>query len=112
LEHVKPGLIFMLCVVLTFNSILFYIFKSYAGIVRYTNIEDTSRLVMVNAISAFLYFAVNIFILGSRNFFTLQVVTINFFITSFVIISYRLAVRYCFHFYKLYSEGDKLQKKK
>jgi FlaA1/EpsC-like NDP-sugar epimerase len=102
----------MTAVVLVVNAALFYIFKSYAGIVRYTNIEDTSRLVMVNALSSFFYLAVNIFAFNSQNFFTLQVVTINFFITSFVIISYRLAVRYCFQFYKMYSEGEKREKKK
>ncbi len=111
-SHVVIGLKSMTAAVLLVNAALFYIFKSYAGIVRYTNIEDTSRLVMVNAIAAFFYLAVNIFIFHSGNFFTLQVVTINFFITSFVIISYRLAVRYCFQFYKLYSEGEKVQRKK
>ena len=44
-------------------------------------------------------------------FFTPQIVTINFFITCFVIISYRLAVRYCFNFYKSLSVGGiKVQK--
>ena len=113
LVHVGVGLRFMMGVVLILNAVLFYIFKSYAGIVRYTNIEDTSRLVMVNAIAAFLYFAINIFILRSGNYFSLQVVTINFFITSFVIISYRLTVRYIFNFYKTLSQGgDKSLKKK
>ena len=112
LPHIIVGLRSMLAVVLLVNMALFYIFKSYAGIVRYTNIEDTSRLVMVNAIASFFYLAVNIFVYKSQNFFTLQVVTINFFITSFVIISYRLAVRYCFQFYKLYSEGEKVPRKK
>ncbi len=110
--HILVGLRSMTAVVLLVNMALFYIFKSYAGIVRYTNIEDTSRLVMVNAIASFFYLAVNIFVYKSQNFFTLQVVTINFFITSFVIISYRLGVRYCFQFYKLYSEGDRVPKKK
>ena len=110
--HVVLGLKSMTAVVLVVNAALFYIFKSYAGIVRYTNIEDTSRLVMVNAIASFFYLAVNIFVFRSGSFFTLQVVTINFFITSFVIISYRLAVRYCFQFYKLYSEGEKMPRKK
>ncbi len=110
--HVVVGLRSMTAVVLLLNAALFYIFKCYAGIVRYTNIEDTSRLVMVNAIASFFYLAINIFVFHSQNYFTLQVVTINFFITSFVIISYRLAVRYCFQFYKLYSEGEKVPRKK
>ena len=110
--HVAVGFRSMTAIALLLNAALFYIFKSYAGIVRYTNIEDTSRLVMVNAIASFFYLAVNIFVYHSMNFFTLQIVTINFFICSFVIISYRLAVRYCFQFYKLYSEGEKIQRKK
>ncbi len=111
-QHVGIGIRSMLGVVLLVNMALFYIFKSYAGIVRYTNLEDTSRLVMVNAIASFFYLAVNIFVYHGQNFFTLQIVTINFFITSFVIISYRLGVRYCFQFYKLYSEGEKVPRKK
>lgn len=116
-DHVNWGRIFvglrsMMAIALLLNASLFYIFKSYAGIVRFTNIEDTSRLVMVNAIASFFYLAVNIFIYHSRNFFTLQLVTINFFICSFIIISYRLAVRYFFQFYKMYSEGDKQPRKK
>jgi FlaA1/EpsC-like NDP-sugar epimerase len=110
--HMDVGLRFMVGVALVVNAVLFFVFKSYAGIIRYTNLEDTSRLVMVNAIAAFIYLAINVFLLGSQDYFTLQIVTINFFITSFVIISYRLAVRYCFNFYKSLSDGEKVQKKK
>ena len=112
LEHVGLGMRFMMGVVLAINAVLFYIFKSYAGIVRFTNLEDTTRLVMVNAIASFFYLLLNIFVLKNGNYFTLQIVAINFFITTFVIISYRLAVRYCFNFYKSLSQGDKLQRKK
>ena len=111
-EKVKWGMLFMTSVVLAVNAVLFYFFKSYAGIVRFTNLEDTSRLVMVNAIASFFYLILNIFVLKNGNYFTLQVVAINFFITTFVIISYRLAVRYCFNFYKSLSQGDKILKKK
>jgi FlaA1/EpsC-like NDP-sugar epimerase len=112
MEHVGVGLYFMLSFVLGINAILFYVFKSYAGIVRYTNLEDTSRLVMVNAIAAFFYLVLNTFYLNSGNYFTLQIVAINFFISSFVIVSYRLGVRYCFNFYKSLSRGEKVDKQK
>lgn len=111
-EHMDVGLRFMLIVVLGLNTGLFFLFKSYAGIIRYTTLEDTSRLVMINAIAAFVYLAINTFFLGAQDYFSLQIITINFFITSFVIISYRLAVRYCFNFYKSLSQGDKITKKK
>ena len=111
---VDAGLRITMLVVLVFNSVLFYLFKSYAGIIRYTNLEDAQRLVMVNAIASFFYLVLNTFVTSFRygNFFTLQIVTINFLISTFVIISYRLAVRYCFNFYKSLSRGDKLLKKK
>ncbi len=112
---VDAGLRLMLAVVLVFNTALFYVFKSYAGIIRYTNLEDAQRLVMVNAIASFFYLVLNTFIPSFHygSFFTLQIVTINFLITTFVIISYRLLVRYCFNFYKtLSSESDKIPKKK
>ncbi len=111
-SHVDVGLRFMMGVAFIINAILFYVFKSFAGIIRYTNIEDAQRLVMVNAIASFLYLTLNVTFLRSGNFFTLQIVTINFLITTFVIISYRLAVRYCFNFYKALSYGDKINKKK
>ncbi len=112
---VDAGLRLMMLVVLVFNSALFYVFKSYAGIIRYTNLEDAQRLVMVNAIASFLYLVLNTFVplFHYGSFFTLQIVTINFLITTFVIISYRLAVRYCFNFYKTLSQGEnKIQKKR
>ena len=109
---VDAGLRLMMAVVLVLNATLFYIFKSYAGIIRYTNLEDAQRLVMVNAISSFIYLALNTFLLHSGNFFTQQIVAINFFVTTFVIISYRLAVRYCFNFYKNLAKGDRIEKKK
>lgn len=111
---VDAGLRLMMAIVLVLNAMLFYIFKSYAGIIRYTNLEDAQRLVMVNAIASFFYIVLNTFvpIFKYGNFFTLQIVTINFLITTFVIIAYRLAVRYCFNFYKTLSQGIQAQKKK
>ena len=109
---VDAGLRLMLGVVFVLNAVLFYIFKSYAGIVRYTNLEDAQRLVMVNAIASLFYYVLNIFILRNGNYFTLQIVTINFLITTFVIISYRLGVRYCFNFYKSLNQAERAEKKK
>ncbi len=113
-SHVDAGLKLMMGIVLVINASLFYVFKSYAGIVRYTNLEDTSRLVIVNALASFSYLLLNTFVPNFKYgiFFTPQIVTINFFITCFVIISYRLAVRYCFNFYKSLSQEGKMEKKK
>ena len=85
------------------------------GIIRYTNLEDAQRLGDGQTpLHLFFYLVLNTFvpIFHYGSFFTLQIVTINFLITTFVIISYRLAVLYCFNFYKSLSQGDKILKKK
>ncbi len=112
LIHLRAGIRAMVAIVVIVNVSLFYIFKSYAGIVRYTSMEDASRLVMVNAIAAIIYLAINIFLLPSEKYFSIPVVTINFFVTSFVIISYRLGVKYTFSIYKTMVQEDKEPRKK
>lgn len=88
---------------LIINTLLFYAFKSYAGIIRYTNIEDTFRLLVVNSFAAGIYFTVNLIVnkyFSGIRLIPLSIVTINFFITNFVVITYRLLVRYIFKYYQ------------
>lgn len=85
------------------NTLLFYLLKSYAGIIRYTNIEDTFRLLIVNSIASVFYFSINFIITQSSKgiyLFPISVVVINFFITNFTLITYRLLVRYIFKYYQ------------
>lgn len=100
-------------VALLLNGILFYLLKSYAGIIRYTNIEDTFRLLIVNSIAAMFYFSINVavnLIYDDMNLFPISIVVINFFITNFVLITYRLLVRYTFYYYKeTQQETDKIK---
>ena len=112
LIHLRAGVRAMIAIVLVVNISLFYVFKSYAGIVRYTSMEDASRLVMVNAIAAIIYLTINIFLLPSEKYFSVPVVTINFFVTTFVIISYRLGVKYSFSIYKSMLQEDRMPRKK
>ncbi|MCB0695782.1 MAG: polysaccharide biosynthesis protein [Chitinophagaceae bacterium] len=102
-EVAKYNISFILIASLLLNGILFYLLKSYAGIIRYTNIEDTFRLLIVNSIAAIFYFSINFgvnFFASEVNLFPTSVVVINFFITNFVLITYRLLVRYTFNYYK------------
>lgn len=94
---------------LAINTILFYVLKSYAGIIRYTNIEDTFRLLIINSITALFYFTINLIINQTHGIplLPVSVVAINFFIANFVLISYRLLVRYCFKFYNLHRQIEK-----
>lgn len=102
-EVARYDISFILMASLLLNGILFYLLKSYAGIIRYTNIEDTFRLLIVNSIAAIFYFSINFgvnFFAQDINLFPTSVVVINFFITNFVLITYRLLVRYTFNYYK------------
>jgi len=102
-EVAKYDISFILVASLLLNGVLFYLLKSYAGIIRYTNIEDTFRLLIVNSIAAIFYFSINFtvnFFATDMNLFPTSVVVINFFITNFVLITYRLLVRYTFNYYK------------
>lgn len=110
-EVAKYEISLVLGISLALNALLFYLLKSYAGIIRYTNIEDTFRLLIVNSIAAVFYFSINYIVNQSSegiNLFPTSVVVINFFITNFVLITYRLLVRYSFKFYKL----QQIEKKK
>ncbi len=102
-EVAKYDMSFILLTALALNGVLFYLLKSYSGIIRYTNIEDTFRLLIVNSIAAIFYFSINFaitFFAPKVNLFPTSVVVINFFITNFVLITYRLLVRYTFNYYK------------
>jgi FlaA1/EpsC-like NDP-sugar epimerase len=91
-------------VTLLVNTVLFYAAKSYAGIVRYTNIEDTFRLLRVSAIATIAYFIISSLTSYAQvpALFPMSVIVVNFFISNFALISYRLGVRYCFRYYSQY----------
>lgn len=112
-EVARYNISFVLVASLLLNGVLFYLLKSYAGIIRYTNIEDTFRLLIVNSIAAIFYFSINFginFFEPNLNLFPTSVVVINFFITNFVLITYRLLVRYTFNYYKAtQSDSEKIK---
>jgi FlaA1/EpsC-like NDP-sugar epimerase len=76
--------------------------KSYAGIVRYTGIQDGLRIIRTEFLS------VGIIIIGNliyyyntgRNIVPFSVVFISFFISSLLLYQYRLLVKNLFTFYK------------
>ncbi|OJW82180.1 MAG: polysaccharide biosynthesis protein [Bacteroidetes bacterium 46-16] len=99
---------------LVLNMILFWLLRSYAGIIRYTNIEDTFRLFTVTTIAALFYYAVNLIVNRPPHahlLFPKAVVAINFFITSFILIGYRLLIRYFYNFYQQHRLDEKSKTK-
>jgi len=83
--------------VLSVNAVLFYLFKSYAGIVRYTTVMDTFRLMAINTIASIIYLLINTaFFQEGILVLSRATILINFFIVSFGLIGYRIVVRYLY----------------
>ena len=107
LELAFRNITFALCLALGINAVLFYIFKSFAGIIRYTTIRDTFRLLVITAIATicysiigFVYYAQGVFFLSRAT------ILINFFVASFGLIGYRMVVR---HLYKIFFTDNLLK---
>jgi FlaA1/EpsC-like NDP-sugar epimerase len=98
---------FILGVVVAINASLFYAFRSFAGIIRYTTVKDTFRLMAITTIASVLYIAIGM-AYYSRGVFFLSRVTIlmNFFVVSFGLIGYRMMVR---HLYKIFFSDQLLK---
>ena len=71
--------------------------RSFAGIIRYTGIQDTIRVLYAALLTLVLSFAVNFL---SVNALPYQISVIAFFISLVTLISYRLVVKELFAFYR------------
>lgn len=99
---------------LVVSGTLFYIFKSYAGIIRYTNIEDAYRLIIVNSLASLIYYVINL-ILNQPPHATLlfpkAVVGIYWFATNFTLISYRLGIKHFFNSFYQQKQVERIKTK-
>ncbi|MBI9055356.1 MAG: polysaccharide biosynthesis protein [Bacteroidales bacterium] len=95
-EGYIDALSFIIPFVLFFRSITFLIFKSYAGIIRYSGAKDTERIFLV-AISGSLVFVVmnviNYFLINGSYIIPFSVIAIDFLLTVFLMASFRLATK-------------------
>ena len=109
-EMARFNLNLILGLSLVVNTVLFYIFKSYAGIIRYTNIEDAYRLIIVNSLASLIYYTITL-ILNTPPHATLlfpkAVVGIYWFTANFVLISYRLGIKHFFKYYYLQKQEER-----
>ena len=95
-EEYFKALTFIIPFVLFFRSITFLIFKTYAGIIRYSGAKDTERIFLV-AISGSLVFIVmnviNYFLINETYIIPFTVIAIDFLLTVFLMSSFRLATK-------------------
>lgn len=78
--------------------------RSFAGIIRYTGIQDTIRVVYSNLITLLLVFAINAL---SVNTLPYSIALIAFFVSLVLSISYRLLVKELFAFYRTVPKAQK-----
>ncbi len=85
-------LLFVLSVRLT----IFFLTRSYAGIIRYTGTRDTERIFLLILGSNFIFAAANIFnyyLINSLYIIPFSVIAIDFFISIFLLTAFRLFVK-------------------
>jgi FlaA1/EpsC-like NDP-sugar epimerase len=93
-----PGIIVTILVALLST----FITKSYAGIVRYTGIEDGIRIIRTEILTVTILVLANLlyYYNTGHNLLPYSVIFISFFISSLFLYQYRLVVKNIFAFYK------------
>lgn len=99
----------IMVIVLCTNLLSSLIFRTYTGIVRYTSVSDVGRISGMGVFGSLIYFSVNYAAVhnGTGIMFPLSIILINFFISISALLSYRLFVKWAFHYYARYGTINK-----
>ncbi len=94
----KNDLVDDLVIVVITNSVLFYIFKTYHGIIRFSGFQEAFRSVAAIFYSFFIMIVMNVILssLQLTQFTPISVLFIYFFIASFLLFGYRLLVKHLY----------------
>lgn len=89
-------------IILPVNIVLFLIFRNYAGIVRYTGIQDAIRILRVTTLAGVLLFIINgIYSYNQfdRNLIPYSIIVIHFLCSSLFLIAYRTLIKQVFDYF-------------
>ncbi len=88
LKLVVPVLLFI-------RALSFLIFRSYAGLIRYTSAKDTERIFIVVTFGTIVLFIINFFVYNfqERFFIPNSILIIDYFATAIALVGSRLAVK-------------------
>ncbi len=78
--------------------------RSFAGIIRYTGLQDTLRVLYANLFTLAVVFSINYL---SENSVPYSVAVIAFFVSLVALVSYRLLVKELFSYYRTVSQSQK-----
>lgn len=87
---------FIIPFVLFVRSITFLIFRTYAGIIRYSGAKDTERIFIVAITGSILFIIINIlnyYLINGTFIIPFSIIAIDFLITIFLMASFRLSTK-------------------
>lgn len=92
------------------SALAFFIIKTYSGIIRYTGLQDSFRILLAVLISNCILFLADIILVAFKNqpFISSQIVVINVAFSFIMMMTYRFLVKYFF----FYIKNLKLDKKR
>lgn len=95
-DSYMDDLMFIIPFVLFFRSVTFLIFKTYAGIIRYSGAKDTERVFLVAISGSLLFITLNVlnyFFVNGHYIIPFSVIVIDFLLTVVLMSSFRLATK-------------------
>jgi len=95
-EQYFDSLTFIIPFVLFVRSITFLIFRTYAGIIRYSGAKDTERIFTVAITGSILFIIINIlnyYLINGTFIIPFSIIAIDFLITIFLMTSFRLSTK-------------------
>ena len=95
-EILRYQLWFIIPYILFVKTLSFIVFQSYAGIIRFTSVEDIERIITVNIAGTLIFVLGNIIsklLISGNHIIPYGVVVIDFFITTFFMSTLRLAAK-------------------
>jgi FlaA1/EpsC-like NDP-sugar epimerase len=98
-----------LVILVLINSIVFINFRTYAGIIRYTGLQDALRICYAILLSTFVLFFISLVVskTGGDLSFSPAILIINALFSFLFLISYRVLVKYVFSYLRNYKMDRK-----
>lgn len=85
-------------VVVGTRAFSFLIFRTYAGLIRYTSAKDAERIFIVVSFGSFIFFILNAIYMGlaNQNLIPLSIIIIDFLTTVFALTASRLFIKFLY----------------
>jgi FlaA1/EpsC-like NDP-sugar epimerase len=99
-ENYINAMSFLLPLVLFIRSLTFVIFRSYAGIIRYSGARDTERIIYVTTTGSIAFLFINVahyYLVDSTFIIPFSVIAIDFLATVFFLATFRLVTKILYH---------------